>query len=44
MKEPDNTEEQCNRIILIECIERKLQSMDKEKIKCVLQFVIHIAG
>lgn len=44
MKESDNTEEQCNRIILIEYIERKLESMDEEKIKCVLQFVIHIAG
>lgn len=25
-------------------IERKLHSMSEEKVKCVLQFVIHIAG
>lgn len=28
----------------IAVIERKLRSMSEEKVKCVLQFVIHIAG
>ena len=28
----------------IEFIDRKLRMMDEKKVKCILQFVIHIAG